>query len=110
MGFFSKTFIQHVKPKLNIFFESTPTNIKKGNTISDNSKIVEYVTGDTIKRERFDHIISCIGFIPNKIEIETSKPIYYVGWCNIPKGNIGTAMIDAKEISEKIVSEMTFKY
>ena len=69
---------------------------------------IEVLFKDTsgVHKEVFDTAVSSVGFIPNKIEIKTSKPVYYSGWCVNPKGNIGDAQANAKRCVEDILSKI----
>lgn len=86
------------KPNLKMIFNSSIKNISK-----EDSKIkLNYKCGNEIFSDVYDTVISSIGFIPNKVMLNTKKPVFSVGWCNNAYGNIN----DARESAEKCVEEI----
>jgi len=90
------------KPQLNLLFNASPYRVNPKQSQLE----VAYLLGNAPKTGIFDAVISSIGFIPNPVEIKTSKPVYYSGWCVRPRGNIGDAMIDAKNTVAAIMSDI----
>lgn len=89
------------KPSLNLIFNSEPKKIKKiGNLFG-----VEYLNNKSIKNSVFDAVISSIGFLPNVPVLNTKKPIFYSGWCSYSRGNLGDAMINAKNTVNHILKD-----
>lgn len=103
------TFLQKLlfgisKPQLNLIFNTSPQNIKKyGDQVE-----IRYFVHDKLRKSVFDAAISSIGFVPNFPIIKTTKPVYYTGWCVSPRGNIGNALVDAKNIVDNIIENCSF--
>lgn len=102
-------------PTLNLVFDTSIEKIEggaspvihsdsgHGRCTSGNVK-VRYRIGGGIKEQVFDSVISSIGFIPNVPDIETVKPVYYLGWCTTPRGSITDSKRDAELVVERILS------
>ena len=86
------------KPKLNLIFQSTPIEVQK-------NKILHKVN-KSLREECFDFAVNSTGFIPNKIELNTNKKVYSVGWCDKGRGNLGDAKVEAKALADKIISNI----
>lgn len=83
--------------KLNLRFNTEIEEfIKKGGKY-----LLKFNTGEEIA---YDSVISSLGFLPNELELKTKKPIYKLGWCDVPRGNINDALYSAKKLASKILS------
>ena len=84
-------------PKISFIFNGT---VKQ---ITDN-KVTYLSNGETVEKI-FTDIISSIGFIPN-INVNTNTvnnvPVYKIGWCNKPMGNIASLRINAQILADQI--------
>ncbi|EOB13701.1 Glutamate synthase NADPH small chain [Nosema bombycis CQ1] len=50
-------------------------------------------------KKTYDTVISSMGFRSNPMRLNTTKPVFKVGWCDKPTGNINDALIQAKLLS-----------
>lgn len=82
---------------VNLRFNTEIEDVKKVN----GKYILKYNSGDEVA---YDSVISSFGFKPNKINLETNKPIYKIGWCKKAKGNINDALFAAKQLAKKILA------
>jgi thioredoxin reductase len=67
---------------------------------------VEWRTRGEYQREVFDRVISSVGFVPWRPELETSKPVHYAGWSSGEFGSLGEAQRSASRCVSSIVEEM----
>ncbi|KAM0680712.1 hypothetical protein GINT2_000983 [Glugoides intestinalis] len=93
------------KPNLDLIFEAEATKLEK----KENGIEVIYKRKNKLHKDVFDCVISSIGFIPNIPEIKTTKPIYRIGWCEHPRGNIWDAQVEAKSKAKEIIKQMKAK-
>lgn len=77
---------------LNLLFNTQINEIKQ----TDTSFRVVFNNGLT---KTYDTIVSALGFRSNPIKLDTKKPVYKIGWCSIPRGNISDALNQAKILS-----------
>lgn len=109
--FSERTFLNYGKNKIIDKFEDN-SHLSKNDKIIDKLKVnsdklkVKLKINNKPVVELFDKVICSIGFIPNPINIETQKPVFYTGWCVNATGNINSARIAAEECSNKIISKM----
>ncbi|KAK6090831.1 hypothetical protein P3W45_000076 [Vairimorpha bombi] len=82
---------------VNLRFNTEIKDVKKIN----GKYILKFNSGDEIA---YDSVISSFGFKPNKINLETRKPVYRIGWCEKSKGNINDALFAAKQLASKILA------
>ncbi|KAF9764568.1 Cindoxin reductase [Nosema granulosis] len=47
----------------------------------------------------YDTVISSFGFVSNAIKLDTNKPVFKIGWCTTPRGNVSEAYNQAKLLS-----------
>lgn len=88
--------IDKTKNNINLFFD---TSIKKVTKING-KYVVEFNNGC---EHKYDSIITSFGFKANQLKINTDKPVYKIGWCDIPFGNISDAVQSAKKMVYKIL-------
>ncbi|KAM0686788.1 hypothetical protein COBT_001981 [Conglomerata obtusa] len=93
---------------LNFLYNSSLKKIIKNNnkyeaTISSN---------DNVTTKVFDCIISAIGFEKNEsVNIQNvNKPVYFVGWCKNPIGNLNDIKQDAVNVAHKISNYFKSKH
>jgi thioredoxin reductase len=86
------------RPRLNLIFDANPVELSKDTIL--------YTVNNKLRKECFDFAVNSTGFIPNKIDFKTEKPVYHLGWCEKAKGNIGDSAIDARNLTDKILNEI----
>jgi NADPH-dependent glutamate synthase beta subunit-like oxidoreductase len=84
--------------KLNLLFNTEIFKIERAEKID-----VTFKSRNSLFKSTFDTVISSIGFIPNKISIDTKKPVFYVGWVNKAQGNIQDSQADAQDAVKEIL-------
>lgn len=85
--------------KLKFYFYSNLLGTKR----SDNKILTWIKEKDKIKLGGYDSVISAIGFQNNdKIFEKCTKPIFHVGWCKNPSGNLNDIRFDAQIVAHKI--------
>ncbi|KAM0675727.1 hypothetical protein GVAV_000502 [Gurleya vavrai] len=86
---------------LEFIFYSKPIKIDQ----KDSKLDVQILDNDKNYTKSFDFIVSAIGFKSNvSVNIDKiEKPIFQVGWCKNPIGNLNDIKNDAIEISNRII-------
>lgn len=92
----SKSGSPRPRPRLNLIFDANPVELSKDTIL--------YTVNNKLRKECFDFAVNSTGFIPNKIDFKTDKPVYHLGWCEKARGNIGDSAIDARNLTEKILN------
>ena len=89
-----QNFAQNKKlPKLKLFFDS---KIKQ---IDD---FVTYKINNNEYSEKFDNVISSLGFEPSQFSVNDNKNVYKIGWCKKPIGDLSTLKIESEILADKI--------
>ncbi|KAI5171635.1 hypothetical protein PAEPH01_1656 [Pancytospora epiphaga] len=99
----NKRSVDPTKPSIFLHFNTRAVEVSPS---PDRKLELSYSSGGKLFKEVFDGIISSVGFIPNKISIETEKPVFYTGWCVDARGNIDDARRAAELCTEDIIQEI----
>ena len=85
--------------KLKLIFGAEPVKITQ-----EGSRLrLEYFMDGRRHSNCFDDIIASVGFRPNRVDVETDKPVIHVGWARKPRGNIEDIRQEAKACSDAIL-------
>lgn len=93
------------KNKLNLIFNTKVEEIIK----NYKNLTLKYQVNNRKQKENYDCIIRSIGFESNKIELKTTKPVFYVGWCRKSTGSIDSALRDSKMVVDEIMNFFKLK-
>ncbi|KCZ79085.1 hypothetical protein H312_03530 [Anncaliia algerae PRA339] len=88
--------------RISLHFDAFPIEINE----KDNKYEVKLKNGSKIEG---DILVNATGYQPRsttELTKNVNKPIYYIGACSNPKGNIGTIITEANDLSEKIKREL----
>lgn len=82
-------------------------NAKPESAYKEKDKIVLKYTHKSIpKKKIFDSVISCIGFVPKKIDLQTEKPTFNIGWCaDTSKGRLEDTLRSSEVLCEELKSK-----
>lgn len=86
------------KSRISLHFDAFPVRIVPKNDIYE----VELKDGTRLET---DLIINTTGYKPrdtSELTKNVNKPVFYIGACNNPKGNVGTIALEAELLAEKI--------
>ncbi|KAK1350426.1 putative pyrimidine nucleotide-disulfide oxidoreductase [Hamiltosporidium tvaerminnensis] len=88
---------------LNLNFGCKPIKIEK----KEDKYILKYNCNNRIYKKQYDTVISSIGNIKKNIsDIKLKIPIFRIGWCVNPNGNLSQMKESAEIISKDILKEL----